>query len=154
MGVDSEKLKRAIASFNNQITRITKIRDLYPVGNKIRENLEDLINKLIEDRNGLTHTTDAFLKAQGKTEKVVIKEDVIALVKKSENVEEVNLEKVVEILNKNHKEATEILNKNHEEAMNEIRNNSMSKKMSFSISLAAGVVMLIIGIVIGKVYLQ
>jgi len=135
MGVDSEKLNRAIASFNNQITRITKIRDLYPVGNKVRENLEGLIKKLIEDRDTLTHTlshtTDSFLKNQDKTEKVGIKENVEAVLGRSDKVEQVTNGELKRI----------------------ILENSMSKTMTFLISLGASIVALIIGIVIGKFFL-
>jgi len=98
MSVDSEKIKRAVASFNNQITRITTIKDSFPVGNKVRVNLEGVIKKLVEDRdelkNVLSHSTDSVLKDQVKTEKVGIKENVVVLLKKADNVEEVTNEEI------------------------------------------------------------
>ena len=134
MSVDSEKIKRAITSFNNQITRITKIRDSFPVGNKIYENLEVEIKKLVEDRDKLKHIsfhlTDSVLKTQAKTEKVGIKENALAVLGKADEVEESPDSEIIRILKK-------------------LEKNTISKKMTFCISLCASIIGLAIGIAIG-----
>jgi len=96
MSVDSEKIKRAIAAFNNQITRITKIKDSFPKGNKVSEHLEAEIEKLKKDRDELSSFTsksftDSFtIPEESKTvdETVGITENVVKVIKKAERIEE------------------------------------------------------------------
>ena len=96
MGIDKEKIQRGISSFNNQITRITKIKESFPKGNKVREHLEVEIEKLKKDRDKLSSFTsksftDSFtISEESKTvdETVGITENVVKVIKKAERIEE------------------------------------------------------------------
>jgi len=140
MSVDSDKIKRAISSFNNQITRISKIANTFSVGNKVRVNLESEIVKLVEDRDTLqgtlSPTIDAILKAQVKIEKVGISENVNYILKKVKESDKktVLMEQILEQQNKHHKEV-----------LAEVRKGRMSKRWAFFISLLAGITGLVIG---------
>jgi len=134
MSENSEKIERAIASFNNQITRISKIANTFSVGNKVRVHLESEIKKLVEDRDTLkdtlSHTADSVLKAQAKTEEVGIKENIRIVLGRADKIEESPDSEMLRILRK-------------------LDKNSITKKMTFFISLSAGAVMFVIGVIVG-----
>ena len=132
MSEDSERIRRAIASFNNQITRITQIKDAFSVGGKVREQLEDEIQKLIGDRDRLQRTLSRPTETQVITDKVGIKENVVAVLGRANIIDESPDSEVIRILKK-------------------LEKNTISKKMTFFISLGASIVGLVIGIAIGYV---
>ena len=122
MSENSEKINRAITSFNNQITRITTIKDSFTVGSKVREKLEDEIKKLIDDRDRLKKLTGI--------ERGGITENVNVVLKRADKIDESPDGEMLSILRK-------------------LDKNSITKKMTFFISLSAGAVMFVIGVIVG-----
>lgn len=139
MSANSEKIKRGIASFNNQITRITKIKESFSEGNKVREHLEAEIKELIKDRDVLSSFTsksftDSFtIPKVSKTvdDIVIFSESVGKVLKKVKKIDE---EPYAEMLRR----LTTIEKSTH-------------WKKTFYVSLSASVVGLVIGIAIGYV---
>jgi len=132
MSEDLEKIKRAIASFNNQIARINAFANLFSIGNLVRVNLENEVTKLEEDRDtlahSLSHTTDSTLDSQVKTKKDKIGKNDVMLVSRAQEIEKAPGAEILHILKKMDK-------------------NSISKP--FLISLTAGIPLFILGLVIG-----
>ena len=138
MSLDPNKIKRAIASFNNQITRITEIKNSFSVGNKVREHLEDEIKKLVEDRNQLQQFLDKKL-SEVTSDISGIKENIVVVLEKADKVDEVTLEELKDLILQQNK------------TIEKLEKKSISKKVGFIISLVASVIGLAIGIAVGYI---